>query len=164
MHSAEAMCAILNPTVNSYKRIHAPHPRSGATWSPSAITYSGNNRTHMIRVPEPGQFELRLMDGSTNPYLLQAVILAAGLDGIENQRDPGERVYLNMYEEGHKVEAARRLPVALLDAPRLLEKDTVLRAAMGDEFIESYIALKMQEWQSFAGYLTEWERVNTLDI
>ena len=71
---------------------------SGATWSPNTITYSGNNRTHMIRVPGPGRFELRLMDGATNPYLLQAGIIAAGIDGMEKKRNPGKPIYLNMYD------------------------------------------------------------------
>ena len=75
----------LNPTVNTYKRINAPPTFSGATWSPNTVTYSGNNRTHMVRIPEPGRFELRLTDGAANPYLLQAGILAAGLDGIAQQ-------------------------------------------------------------------------------
>ena len=83
MHSAEALAAITNPTVNSYKRINAPRTTSGATWSPNTVTYGGNNRTHMIRIPDAGRFELRLADGAANPYLLQAALLAAGLDGIE---------------------------------------------------------------------------------
>ena len=66
-------------TINSYRRINAPPTKSGASWSPSSISYTGNNRTHMIRIPDPGRFELRLMDGSANPYLLQASVLAAGL-------------------------------------------------------------------------------------
>jgi len=58
---------LLNPTVNSYKRLSAPRTVSGATWSPSSITYTGNNRTHMIRIPDDGRFELRLADGAANP-------------------------------------------------------------------------------------------------
>ena len=72
MEHADAICALTNPTVNSYKRINAPRDASGATWSPNSITYTGNNRTHMIRIPEAGRFELRLADGAANPYLLQA--------------------------------------------------------------------------------------------
>ncbi len=72
LHSADALCALTNPTVNSYRRINAPVTTSGATWSPNAISYSGNNRTHMIRIPDRGRLELRLPDGSTNPYLLAA--------------------------------------------------------------------------------------------
>lgn len=163
MQHAEAMCAIFNPTVNSYKRIDAPRTLSGATWSPNAVTYSGNNRTHMIRVPDSGRFELRLMDGSTNPYLAQAAVLAAGLDGIKNKRDPGKPVHLNMYEEGHKVRAAKKLPSTLLDALRLLEKSKTLNESLGKEFITSYIKLKMQEWRDYTNHLSNWEVRNTLD-
>ena len=81
-----ALAAITNPTVNSYKRINAPRTVSGATWSPNTVTWTGNNRTHMVRVPGTGRFELRLPDGAANPYLLQAVIIAAGLDGIAHAR------------------------------------------------------------------------------
>ena len=116
MHSAEALAAITNPTVNSYKRINAPRTTSGATWSPNTVTYGGNNRTHMIRIPDAGRFELRLADGATNPYLLQAAVLAAGLDGIKNKRDPGKRLDIDMYAEGHTVKDAKRLPLNLLDA------------------------------------------------
>jgi len=122
IHNAEPLCALLNPTVNSYKRINAPRTVSGATWSPNTVTYAGNNRTHMIRIPESGRFELRLGDGAANPYLLQAGILVAGLDGIGSKRDPGKRLDINMYTEGHTVKNAKRLPLNLLDALRLLEK------------------------------------------
>ena len=85
IHSAESLAAITNPTVNSYKRINAPRTTSGATWSPNTVTYGGNNRTHMIRIPEAGRFEFRLADGAANPYLMQAAILAAGLDVFLNE-------------------------------------------------------------------------------
>ena len=87
LHNAESLAAVFNPTVNSYKRIDAQVTLSGATWSPNAVTYGGNNRTHMVRIPDKGRFELRLMDGAANPYLLQAGVLAAGLDGVENNRN-----------------------------------------------------------------------------
>ena len=125
MHSADALCAIFNPTVNSYKRINAPVTASGATWSPNAVTYGGNNRTHMVRIPDAGRFELRLMDGSTNPYLMQAGVLAAGLDGVAEKRDPGERLDINMYEEGGRLRRVKRLPLNLLDALRLMEKNKI---------------------------------------
>ena len=112
----------LIPTINSYKRINAPVTASGATWSPNTITYSGNNRTHMIRVPGPGRFELRLMDGATNPYLLQAGIIAAGLDGLEKKRNPGKPVYVNMYEESHKVKGAKKLPSSLENSLKHLKQ------------------------------------------
>jgi glutamine synthetase len=163
MHSAQELCAFFNPTVNSYKRINAPRTLSGATWSPNAVTYSGNNRTHMIRVPDAGRFELRLMDGAANPYMLQAGVLAAGLDGINHKRDPGQPIHLNMYEEGHKVEAAKRLPSSLFDALRLLETCDVLRQALGDDLIKAYLKLKMEEWRDFTAHLSNWERSRTLD-
>ncbi len=162
-HNAAALCAIFNPTVNSYKRINAPRTLSGATWSPNTITWSGNNRTHMIRVPDAGRFELRLADGAANPYLLQAGILAAGLDGIAQRRDPGKRLDINMYTEGHTVKGARKLPLNLLDALRLTDKSEVLRREFGDAFVDSYVRMKTEEWNAFTKHLTEWERQNTLD-
>ncbi|RUV08514.1 type III glutamate--ammonia ligase, partial [Mesorhizobium sp. M7A.T.Ca.TU.009.01.3.1] len=98
MKHASALAAITNPTVNSYKRINAPRTISGATWAPNTVTWTGNNRTHMVRVPGPGRFELRLPDGAANPYLLQAVIIAAGLDGIRSKADPGKRYDIDMYQ------------------------------------------------------------------
>jgi glutamine synthetase type III len=163
MHSAEDLTAIFNPTVNSFKRISAPRTLSGATWSPNAVTYGGNNRTHMVRVPDDGRFELRLMDGAANPYLLQAGVLAAVLDGIENKRDPGDPIHLNMYEEGHKVKTAKKLPQNMLDALRQLDKNKVLRAGLGDELIDAFVKLKHQEWDSYCKHLSSWERANTLD-
>ena len=163
IHNADALAAIFNPTVNSYKRIDATVTLSGATWSPNAISYSGNNRTHMVRIPDPGRFELRLMDGAANPYLLQAGVLAAGLDGISNARDPGQRLDINMYTEGHKLRRIRRLPLNMLDAVRLFDKSKVLREAFGDELVSSYVKLKLDEWRSYATTISQWERDHTLD-
>ena len=163
MHNTDAICALTNPTVNSYKRINAPRTTSGATWAPNSITYTGNNRTHMIRIPDAGRFEFRLGDGAANPYLLQAAILAAGLDGIENKRDPGKRLDINMYTEGHKVKGAKKLPLNLIDALRLFENSKAVRKMFGDEFVDAYAKLKGQEWNNFTRHLTQWERDNTLD-
>jgi glutamate---methylamine ligase len=162
IHSADALAAILNPTVNSYKRINAPRTLSGATWSPSSVTYSGNNRTHMIRIPEGGRFELRLADGAVNPYAMQAAILAAGLDGIHGQRDPGKRLDINMYTEGHLAGDVKRLPLNLLDALRALEHSKLLNEDLG-EYVPAYLKLKHQEWNDFSRHLTDWERETTLD-
>ncbi|MDF2621513.1 MAG: glutamine synthetase, type [Xanthobacteraceae bacterium] len=164
IHSADALCAITNPTVNSYKRINAPRTVSGATWAPNTVTYTGNNRTHMIRIPDAGRLELRLPDGAANPYLMPAAVLAAGLDGVQNQRDPGKRLDINMYTDGHKVRGAKKLPLNLLDALRALEKSSVLRNALGAPFIDGYIKLKTEEWNAYSRHLTQWERDNTLDI
>ena len=181
MHSAEALTAWFNPTINSYKRINAPVTASGATWSPNTITYSGNNRTHMIRVPGSGRFELRLMDGATNPYLLQAGILAAGIDGIEKKRNPGKPVNVNMYEESHKVKGAKKLPLNLQQALTNLGNSKVLKDAFGKEVINSYLTLKKREIKKYnlsnekkigfkgakkstkSNIITQWEKDNTLD-
>jgi glutamine synthetase len=164
MKHASALAAITNPTVNSYKRINAPRTVSGATWAPNTVTWTGNNRTHMVRVPGPGRFELRLPDGAANPYLLQAVIIAAGLDGIRTSADPGKRWDIDMYAEGHKVTDAPKLPLNLLDAVRAYDMDKGLKAAMGDEFSAAYIKMKMQEWNAYVSHFSSWEKDNTLDI
>ncbi len=163
VHSADSMAALFIPTINSYKRIDADVTSSGATWAPNAITYSGNNRTHMIRIPDPGRFELRLMDGAANPYLLQAGVIASGLDGMANKRDPGKRLDINMYTDSHKIRNLRRLPANLLDAVRLFAASKVARSAFGDEFVDSYVKLKMDEWKRFTRSVTPWERDHTLD-
>ena len=146
MRHATSLTAITNPTVNSYKRINAPSTSSGATWAPNTATWSGNNRTHMVRVPGPGRFELRLPDGAANPYLLQAAIIAAGIDGVINKIDPGKRLDIDMYKEGHKVENATQLPLNLLDALRVFDSNTILKESLGNDFSKAYISLKTAEW------------------
>ena len=163
IHSADALAAITNPTVNSYKRINAARTMSGASWSPNTVTYAGNNRTHMVRIPEPGRFELRLADGAVNPYLLQAALLTVGLDGIRNKRNPGKRLDIDMYAEGHLVKEAKRLPLNLLDALRALEASTVLRQGLGEAVVASYGKLRQAEWNEYSRHLTDWERQATLD-
>ncbi|NEW93604.1 type III glutamate--ammonia ligase [Rhodopseudomonas sp. BR0M22] len=164
MKHAEAIAAITNPTVNSYKRINAPRTMSGATWSPNTVTWTGNNRTHMVRVPGKGRFELRLPDGAVNPYLLQAVVIAVGLSGIASKADPGKRLDIDMYALGHTVKDAPRLPLNLLDALRAFDKDDALKAALGTEFSEAYLNLKRNDWNNYSAQFTEWERATTLDI
>ncbi|QGX98275.1 type III glutamate--ammonia ligase [Roseovarius faecimaris] len=164
MKHASALAAITNPTVNSYKRINAPRTTSGATWAPNTVTWTGNNRTHMVRVPGPGRFELRLPDGAVNPYLLQAVIIAAGLSGIRSKADPGKRYDIDMYAEGHKVRGAPKLPLNMLDALRLFDRDKELKASLGEEFSAAYLKMKHQEWTSFVTHFSQWEKDHTLDI
>lgn len=164
MKHASALALITNPTVNSYKRINAPRTTSGATWAPNSVTWTGNNRTHMVRVPGPGRFELRLPDGAVNPYLLQAAIIAAGLSGLKCKADPGPRHDIDMYAEGFKVTDAPKLPLNLLDAIRTFDADEELKVAMGSDFSVAYVKLKTKEWNSFCAHLTQWERDNTLDI
>jgi glutamine synthetase len=164
MKHASALAAITNPTVNSFKRINAPRTMSGATWAPNSVTWTGNNRTHMVRVPGPGRFELRLADGAANPYLLQAVIIAAGLSGVRSKADPGKRYDIDMYAQGHTVRGAPKLPLNMLDALRAYDKDKGLKEAMGKEFSDAYLKLKMEEWNSFVSHFSSWEKENTLDI
>jgi len=171
LHSAEGLSAFFNPSINSYRRIDAPAPDSGASWSPSKISYTGNNRTHMIRIPDPGRFELRLMDGSVNPYLLQAGIIAAGMDGMEQKRDPGQPLFINMYTDGDNYPNLKKLPSNLEQALEHLSSNEVLLSAFGKKNITSYLKLKQQELKDFNSKesfskkdsITEWEKINTLD-
>ena len=163
MEHADALCALTNPAVNSYKRLSAPRTLSGATWSPSSITYTGNNRTHMIRIPDSGRFEFRLADGAANPYLLQAAVLVAGLDGCEVK--PPSRRALGLRYVCRAAQGERRQEAAaeLLDALRLFENSKVIREGLGDAFVDSYAKLKHQEWQEYTRHLSDWERDNSLD-
>ena len=164
MNAASELCSITNPTVNSYKRINAPVTLSGATWSPNTVTYAGNNRTHLIRVPEGGRFEFRLADGAANPYILPAVLIAAGRDGVARNDDQGKPLDIDMYTEGHKAPTdTRKLPLNLLDALRLSEGSKLLRKELGAEFVEAYVKLKTREWNDYMRHLTQWERTSTLD-
>jgi glutamine synthetase len=171
LNSAEGLSAFFNPTINSYRRIDAPVTSSGATWSPSKISYTGNNRTHMIRIPDPGRFELRLMDGSANPYLLQAGIIAAGIDGMEKRRDPGPPLFVNMYTDGDNYPNIKKLPSDLNSALEHLSSNEVLLSSFGEKNITSYLKLKEQELKDFdekekfskKDPITEWEKINTLD-
>ncbi len=169
--NASSLSAFFNPTINSYRRINAPPTKSGSSWSPSSISYTGNNRTHMIRIPDPGRFELRLMDGSANPYLLQASVLAAGLYGLKNKIDPGEALTCNMYTDYKKYPNLPKLPNELHESLELLKNNKEMNEAFGKETINSYIKLKKSEINEFDNKenfdkskpVTQWERQNTLD-
>ncbi len=169
--NASSLSAFFNPTINSYRRINAPPTKSGASWSPSSISYTGNNRTHMIRIPDAGRFELRLMDGSANPYLLQASVLAAGLYGLINKIDPGEPLTCNMYTDYEKYPNLPKLPNELQDSLELLKNNNEMSEAFGKETINSYIKLRNSEIKEFYSKekfdkskpVTKWERQNTLD-
>ena len=171
MRLAQPLSSFFNPTVNSYRRINAPPTKSGASWSPSSISYTGNNRTHMIRVPNPGRFELRLMDGSSNPYLLQAGIIAAGLYGLNNRIDPGEPLSCNMYLDYKNYPNLKKLPNQIEDALDFLQNSRELKEAFGEDTINSYIKLKKLEIENFNQEeifnkkypVTKWEKNNTLD-
>jgi len=169
--NAESLSAFFNPTINSYRRINAPPTKSGATWSPSSISYTGNNRTHMIRIPDPGRFELRLMDGSANPYLLQAGVLAAGLHGLQNKINPGKPLYCNMYTDYKKYPNLPKLPDNLDQSLEKLKNNKKMNNYFGKDVISSYLKLRNSEIKEFKQKenfnkrepITKWERTNTLD-
>ncbi|MCE9605201.1 MAG: type III glutamate--ammonia ligase [Planctomycetia bacterium] len=163
LHSADALAAISNPTINSYRRLHASTTTSGATWSPQTISYGGNNRTHMIRIPDAGRFEFRLADGAANPYLLAAGLLEAGLDGIDARRPLGKRVDRNAYDLPAAEGELKPLPGNLLDALRALGASGVLREGLGERAVAGYLKLKQAEWRNYSTQVTPWEREHTLD-
>ena len=169
--NASSLSAFFNPTINSYRRINAPPTKSGATWSPSSISYTGNNRTHMIRIPDLGRFELRLMDGSANPYLLQASVLAAGLYGLKNKINPGKPLNCNMYTDYAKYPDLPKLPDQLDQSLNELKNNEHMNEAFGKDVIESFIKLRKSEIKEFNSKenfnktkpITKWEKENTLD-
>ena len=169
--NASSLSAFFNPTINSYRRINAPPTKSGASWSPSSISYTGNNRTHMIRIPDPGRFELRLMDGSVNPYILQASVLAAGIYGLKNKVDPGKPLDCNMYEDFKKYSNLPKLPDEIDESLIKLKNNKDMNEAFGIDVIESYIKLRNLEIKEFKSKenfdknqsVTKWEKDNTLD-
>lgn len=160
-----ALTAIVAPTVNSYKRTGVGAPASGATWAPAYATYGGNNRTLMLRVPEPGRVEHRGVDGSANPYLAHAVLLAAGLDGIDRTLDPGEPYgFTNLYAlSPEEVESQRitMLPRTLDRAVDALVADDVLREALGrvakGDYADYYAKIKRDEFYEWHGVVSDWE-------
>ncbi len=169
--NAESLSAFFNPTINSYRRINAPPTKSGASWSPSSISYTGNNRTHMIRIPDPGRFELRLMDGSANPYLLQAGVLAAGIHGLQNKINPGKPLHCNMYTDYKKYPNLPKLPDNLDQSLEKLKNNKIMNNSFGKDVISSYLKLRNSEIKEFKQKenfnkrepITIWERTNTLD-
>ncbi|MBI4552310.1 MAG: type III glutamate--ammonia ligase [Candidatus Latescibacteria bacterium] len=164
---AKAYIAVTAPTVNSYKRLIVGAPRSGATWAPVYISYGGNNRTQMLRLPGPGRVEDRTVDGSSNPYLAATVILAAGLDGIARKLAPGKQNDRNLYEvpvETLKREGIELLPSTLDEALDELEQDEVILDAMGRDYAQAYIRVKRDEWKRYHNSVSAWEVENYLGV
>jgi len=164
---ARALSAVSGPLVNSYKRLVRGAPRSGATWAPVYVTYGGSNRTQMVRIPAPGRIENRCVDGAANPYLAAAAMLAAGLDGIENQIDPGTRNEDNLYEvpeEELRERGIHFLPSSLREACDWLESDEVIREALGFEYADYYLECKREEWRSYHTAVSQWEHDAYLPI
>jgi glutamine synthetase len=164
---AKALAAVTNPLVNSYKRLIRGAPRSGATWAPVYITYGGNNRTQMLRIPAPGRVENRIVDGAANPYLACAAVLAAGLDGMARRLDPGQRNDQNLYEVP-AAELRQRgigfLPTTLSEALDHLERDEVITEALGPDYAAYYLQVKRDEWQRYHQSVSRWETDNYLGV
>ncbi len=155
-----AVAAVTAPTVNSYKRLIRGAPRSGATWAPVYVTFGGSNRTQMIRIPSPGRIENRTVDGAANPYLAAVVMLAAGLDGIENRIPAGKRNDRNLYEvplDELKAEGIDLLPTTLSEALDALEEDPVVLEALGSPYAEYYLKVKREEWKEYHDSVSQWE-------
>ena len=147
-----ALAALTMPSVNSYRRLQASAPASGATWAPNAIVYGGNNRTPMIRIPAPGRFENRAVDSSCNPYLALAGIILSGMDGVARGLDPGEPIDGLASTLGAQV-----LPRTLAEALDALEMDTVLRDGLGEEALCELVAVKRAEWAAYMDAVSAWE-------
>ncbi len=160
LNHAKAYIAFSAPTVNSYKRLIAGGAIGGATWAPVYISYGGNNRTQMIRVPGAGRIEDRTVDSSCNPYLASAAILAAGLDGMEKKLEPGKRNDKNMYLLSHedlKAEGIELLPTTLKEVLQELDKDEVIKEVLGRKFCDYYLDFKHQEWTEYHNAVSKWE-------
>ncbi|KUJ72496.1 type III glutamate--ammonia ligase [Thiomicrospira sp. WB1] len=159
IHHAKALCAFAAPTVNSYKRLVVGRSLSGATWAPAFISYGDNNRSAMVRVPY-GRLEFRLPDTGSNPYLVTAAIIAAGLDGVEKRLDPGEPHNINHYNlsfEALKEKKIETLPQSLSEALDELEADPLFEQQFGQRFLKEFIDIKRMEWVEYQRHVSDWE-------
>jgi glutamine synthetase len=161
---APGLTAVTCPTVNSYKRVSAAAPASGAAWAPGYVSYGGNNRTQMIRVPDAGRIEVRTVDGLANPYLSLTALLAAGLDGIDRGLDPGEPNRENLFDlaiDEVTSRGIRQLPPTLAHAADELAADGVLREAFGKvpggEYVDYYASVKRAEFAEYHAEVSSWE-------
>ncbi len=156
---APALTALAAPSVNSYKRLVVGRSLTGATWAPAYISYGNNNRSTMVRIPY-GRLELRLPDGGCNPYLTTAAVIAAGLDGVKRELDPGKGNADNLYDYSPaqlKEHGIGILPQNLNEALLALEEDTVLRDALGNRLTEEFLNLKSMEWVEYQRHVSDWE-------
>lgn len=161
-----AICAVVAPTVNSYKRLILKGSQSGFTWAPVFVCYGNNNRTNTVRIPlAGGRIELRASDSACNPYLGAAMVLAAGLEGIEQELDPGEPHTENMYvktdEELERL-GVRHLPRSLGEALDAFEADPLGRQVFGEAMCKAWLDYKRDEWLSYSFHVSEWEKARYL--
>ena len=162
---ARALSLPCASTVNSYKRLVVGRSRTGATWAPAYISYGDNNRSTMIRIPK-GRLELRLADGSCNPYLATAAMIAAGLDGIARKLDPGEPCNVNLYDWSRdqlNEAGIGLLPQSLNEAITAFEADPVVRDALGP-VSDELVKLKRNEWTDYMRHVSDWEMKQYLEF
>jgi glutamine synthetase len=161
-----AICAVVAPNVNSYKRLVPKGRMPGFTWAPIFVSYGGNNRTNTVRIPlGGGRVELRLPDAACNPYLGLAMTIAAGLEGIRDQLDPGQPHNENMYLRSGAELAAMgvvRLPRSLEQALDAFEADPLGRSVMGEKMAGAWLDFKRAEWQDYSVHVTDWEKSHYL--
>jgi glutamine synthetase len=162
LRHAEAIVAVAAPTVNSYKRLVKRGNQSGFTWAPVFACYGNNNRTNMLRIPKGGgRVECRAADSAANPYLAAAMTLAAGLEGIADNLDPGaphgENMYVHSDAELYAM-GVRSLPGTLLEAVQAFAADPLSRTVMGDAMFDAFVAEKQAEWDSYHTHVSDWER------
>ena len=162
---ADALCAIAAPTVNSYKRLTVGESITGTTWAPAYVAHGSNNRTALVRTLK-GRFEWRVPDASANPYLATAALIAAGLDGVDRQLDPGPACTDDLFQLSPAQIRERGIPVlpqslsAALDA---LETDEVICSALGETLSREFIRLKRAEWTDYARHVSPWEMARYAD-
>ena len=161
---AKGLTALFAPTINSYRRLGASATASGSTWTPRYISYGGNNRSHMLRIPEPGRFECRLIDGSANMYLALAGILTAGLEGLKQQISPGERLDENLFARGAEFPDLETLPTSLIEALGALKQDGLLMEMLSELGAKTFFEFKEKEWSAFCAQVTDWEMSQYIDI
>jgi glutamine synthetase len=161
LRHARAISAVIAPTVNSYKRLVVRGSMSGFTWAPIFVCYGNNNRTNMLRIPMNGpRIECRAADISCNVYLGAAMILAAGLEGIEQDLDPGQPHRENMYLSSPEMLASQNielLPRTLGEAIDAFEADSLSEAVMGPLMYKTFIDFKRNEWMDYQSHVSDWE-------
>ena len=152
------ICAILNPTVNSYKRLVPGYE------APTYISWANRNRSALIRIPskrgDGARCELRNPDLSGNPYLQFAVMLAAGLKGVKDKIMPPGPVEKNIYELSEKERKKYNiyhLPESLGHALSLMEESAILKETLGEHIYENFLTVKKREWEEYRTRITKWE-------
>jgi glutamine synthetase len=159
LRHAPALAAVAAPTVNSYKRLTPQLADGGVSWAPVWAAYGLNNRSCMLRLPaNRPAVENRAVDSAANTYLAAAMMLAAGLEGIDEGYDPGTPVGENASDWTPGTAAAPRLPRNLLEAIEAFDADPLTREVFPAAFVSEYVAMKYAEWDSYHAEVSEWER------